>query len=72
MNNIYILVDPFKLLSQANAEDLFERIAQDIVVKVDLPKYIKKHLHDLLDEDKERVLLKINPPARTRHLCFYG
>jgi hypothetical protein len=83
---IYILVDPFKPLSViSNVEDLFERIAQDTVVKIDLPKYIEKYLHDLFDGDKERVLLKIrNPPSSKdtlplflwmsevcRHFIFY-
>ncbi|PKY50673.1 hypothetical protein RhiirA4_546098 [Rhizophagus irregularis] len=66
-------------------EDLFERIAQDTVVKIDLPKYIEKYLHYLLDGDKERALLKIrNPPSSKdapplflwmsevcRHFIFY-
>jgi len=35
------LVEPFKQLSQADAE-LFESIAQDTVVKFDLLEYIKQ------------------------------
>ncbi|CAG8614208.1 13152_t:CDS:2, partial [Acaulospora colombiana] len=58
--SIYILVKPFKSLSQEDTEDLFERIAQNTVVKIDLPNFIEKYLQDLLDGDIESVFLKIN------------
>jgi len=39
--NIYILFEPFKQLSQADAEDLFEEIIQHTGGKIDMPKYIE-------------------------------
>ncbi|CAG8597721.1 3088_t:CDS:2, partial [Acaulospora morrowiae] len=63
--SIYILVKPFKSLSQEDAEDLFERITQNTVVKIDLPNFIEKYLQDLLDGDIEGVFLKVrNPPSK--------
>ncbi|CAG8573991.1 761_t:CDS:2, partial [Acaulospora colombiana] len=62
---IYILVQPFKSLSQADAEELFERIAQNTVVKIDLPDFIEKYLQDLLNGNIESVFRKVrNPPSK--------
>ncbi|CAG8628576.1 4735_t:CDS:2, partial [Acaulospora morrowiae] len=83
-HGIYILVQPFKSLSQSDAEDLFEKINQNTVVKIDLPDFIEKYLQDLLNGDIESAFLKVrNPPSKDaqplllwtseicRHFIFY-
>ncbi|CAG8457120.1 11608_t:CDS:2 [Scutellospora calospora] len=60
-----VVYEMFLSLSQADIEELFERISQNIVVKIDLSNFIKKYLQDLLDKDIKSVFLKVrNLPSK--------
>lgn len=48
--NIYILCEPFRPLSEVDAEDRFEMIAQNTSVGIDLPKDIQEYLRCLLSQ----------------------
>uniref|UniRef100_U9T2E7 Uncharacterized protein n=1 Tax=Rhizophagus irregularis (strain DAOM 181602 / DAOM 197198 / MUCL 43194) TaxID=747089 RepID=U9T2E7_RHIID len=60
--DIYYTVRPFKPLFQVDVKDLFEKIAQDTDIKIDLSKYIEKYLQDLLNKDIKSVFLKVKNP----------
>ncbi|PKK62563.1 hypothetical protein RhiirC2_170990 [Rhizophagus irregularis] len=81
--NIYVLCEPFRKLSQMDAEDRFEMIAKN-TVEIELPEDIKKYLHCLLSGDIKNALSNVEKPldegARLlmlwtrevcRHFLFY-
>ncbi|CAG8645740.1 229_t:CDS:2, partial [Funneliformis mosseae] len=60
--NIYVLCEPFRPLSETDAEDRFEMIAKNTTVEIDLPEDIKEYLHCLLSGDIKNALSKIEKP----------
>jgi len=81
--NIYVLCEPFRKLSQMDAEDRFEMIAKN-TVEIELPEDIKEYLHCLLNGDIKNALSEVEKPldgdARPlmlwtrevcRHFIFY-
>ncbi|CAG8530194.1 4706_t:CDS:2 [Acaulospora colombiana] len=60
--NIYVLCEPFRKLSELDAEDRFEKIVHDTTFEIDIPKDIKEYLHDLLSGDIESALSKVKEP----------
>ncbi|CAG8664607.1 14590_t:CDS:1, partial [Dentiscutata erythropus] len=57
-HNIYILCELFRLLSQADAKDLFKSIAHNSTVEINLPKDIEDYLKNLLTGDIASILTK--------------
>ncbi|PKC10666.1 hypothetical protein RhiirA5_135114 [Rhizophagus irregularis] len=60
--NIFILCEPFRKLSEADADGQFEMITRDTAVKTDIPNDIKACLCDLLSGDIESTLSKVEKP----------
>ncbi|CAB4375604.1 unnamed protein product [Rhizophagus irregularis] len=60
--NIFILCEPFRKLSEADADGQFEMITRDTAVKTDIPNDIKAYLCDLLSGDIESTLSKVEKP----------
>nr|CAG8461636.1 12183_t:CDS:2 [Entrophospora candida] len=61
-HNIYILCEPFRSLSEADAEDFFEVIVHDTAIEIDIPEDIKEYLCNLLSESIESALSKVEKP----------
>ncbi|CAG8750015.1 4679_t:CDS:1, partial [Dentiscutata heterogama] len=57
--NNYILCEPFRSLSQADAEDLFEPIARDTAIEINLPEYIEDYLKNLLAGNIDSILTSV-------------
>ncbi|CAG8472985.1 1744_t:CDS:2, partial [Racocetra fulgida] len=53
---------PFRSLSQADAEDLFESIARDTAIEINLPEYIEDYLKNLLAGNIDSILTKVKEP----------
>ncbi|PKY48441.1 hypothetical protein RhiirA4_228182 [Rhizophagus irregularis] len=60
--NIFILCEPFRKLSEADADGQFEMITRDTAVKADIPNDIKAYLCDLLSGNIESTLSKVEKP----------
>ncbi|CAG8494895.1 13614_t:CDS:2 [Acaulospora morrowiae] len=82
--NIYMLCDPFRKLSQIDAEDRFESIVRGTFVDIELPIDIKEYLRCLLSGDIESALSEVEKPLKKgvqplmlwtrevcRHFLFY-
>ncbi|CAG8472944.1 2601_t:CDS:2, partial [Acaulospora colombiana] len=59
--NIYVLCEPFRKLSQMDAEDRFEMIAKN-TVEIELPEDIKEYLHCLLNGHIKNALSEVEKP----------